>query len=396
MTSFRSLLFDPKQVSIDAGGVLRVGMQTTLFDGKTLNADDTLIWENAGTGTGTYSANKFDMSVTSGQWYVRQSKRFFPYFSGKSQRVEATFDGFGVDANVTKRVGYFSSNAVSPFDTTYDGFWLENDGSTIYLKAARAGTSTLSVAITSWTGYANLAEYQTLSTWDNFTVVEFKFLWLGGAVLVLSLKNSLGFVEAHRFNYSGTATDVFIQSPNQPLRYEIRSSTGSGNFRYICSQIASEGSVDESGEGIAVYNPSALNANTVGTIYAIIGMKKQTTYRDNAIRIVEIALGNTSITADAGILSLVQNPTLSAALTYANISRFQVAYATTQTLTAGTGRILAAQPITAGSAGGVTLSKNFLSFMSSTLANAHDEYVLAYMPITTNQSVYGIVNLKEY
>jgi len=318
-----------------------------------------------------------------------------PYFSGKSQRIEETFDKFGAQANVTKRFGYFSSNAASAYDSDYDGFWLENDGSTIYLKAARSGTSTLSVAITSWTGYANLAEYQTIATWDNFTVVEFKFLWLGGAVLVLSVKTAAGFVEAHRFNYSGTAQDVFISSPNQPLRYEIRSSTGAGDFRYICSQVATEGSIDESGEGLSVFNATAISADAVGTIYALLGLKKQTTYRDNAIQIVDVAVANAAITADAGVLMLILNPTLSASLTYANNSRIQVAPATTQTITAGTGRIIASVP--AGQLGASSpLKQNFLAWLGSTLNNTHDEYVVAYMPITANQDVYGIVNIKEF
>lgn len=395
VTNTPTVHFPTATVTFDAGGVMRVGQQTTLLSGRTLNADNSFIWESAGTGTGAYSNNKFNMSVTSGQWYVRQTKRRFPYFDGKSQRVEETFDTFAPQANVVKRFGYFSSNAVSPFDTTYDGFWLENDGSTIYLKAARAGTSTLSVVITDWTGYAGLAEYQTLATWDFFTVCEFKFLWLGGAVLVLTVKTSAGFVEAHRFNYSGTAQDVFILSPNQCARYEIRSSTGTGAFRTICSQIATEGSINESGESLAVYNSSAITTNTVSTIYALIGLKKQTAYRDNAIQMTDISVGNTANTTDSGILILLQNPTLSAAFTYGNNSMVQVAYATTQTITANTGRVLAALPAS-GAGAAAALNNNFLAWLSSTLENAHDEYVLAYMPITANQNVHGVLSFKEY
>jgi hypothetical protein len=394
MSLIRNITLDPQQISVDAGGILRTGSQTTLLDGKILDADDTLIWENAGDGTGTYGSNKFAMSVTSAQWYVKQTKRFYPYFSGKSQRIEVTFDGFAVDANVTKRVGYFSSNATTPFASTYDGFWLENDGSTIRLKAARAGTSTLDVAITDWSGYANLGEYQNLATWDYFTVCEFKFLWLGGAVLVLSIKTANGFIEAHRFNYAGTAADVFILSPNQPVRYEIRSSTGTGDFRYICCQVATEGSINESGKGLAFYNQTSISCNTPATIYALLGVKKQTTYRDVAVQIADVSVGITAST-DAGILMAILNPTLSGALTYGNSSRVQVAEATNQTVTAGTGRLIAAQPV-ANAANTSLLEKNFLGWLSSTLANAHDEYVLAYMPTTNNQTVNGIINLKEY
>lgn len=385
--------FAPDQISVDAGGILRVGQQTTLFDGKILNADDTYLWQNTGSGSGTYTSNKYNMSVTSGQYQIKQSIRRFPYFSGKSQRVEVTFDGFQAQANVTKRVGYFSSSPSGTYSTVYDGFWLENDGSTIYLKASRLGTETLSVPISSWSGYANLAEYQSVSNWSNFTVVEFKFLWLGGAVLVLSIKNSLGFVEAHRFNYAGTTSDTFISSPNQPVRYEIRSTTGTGSFRYICAQVATEGSIEENGKGLAIFNSTSVNANTIGTIYALIGLKKSPTYRDTGIRIIDLSLARSS--SDSGVLMLIINPTLSGALTYANNSKLQVAYATNQTITAGTGRVIAATNV--GSlGGGKSLSKDFLSWLSMQINDTPDEYVLAYMPTTTNQVLYGTINVEEY
>lgn len=395
MTYLSNTTFNPSQISVDAGGFLRVAQQTTLADLKILNHDKPEFWENAGTGTGTFISNKFSMDVASGQWYIKQTKRRYAYFSGKSQRVEQTFDGFGLSANVTKRVGYFSSNAISPFDSSYDGFWLENDGTSIVLKCSRLGAETLSVDITNWSGYSQLAEYQTLSTWDNFTVIEWKFLWLGGAVLVLSIKNSRGFVEAHRFNYAGTSSDTFISSPSQPVRYEIRSSTGTGSLRYVCSQVASEGSIEESGSGLSLFNATSITTNTIGTIYALIGVRKSITYRDNAILITGISVANTAST-DAGILMLVINPTLSAALTYTANSEVEVAYATNQTITANTGRVIAAVPI-ANSAGGTDVMRNnFLGWLSSTLDDSRDQYILAYRPTTANQSVNGVINLKEF
>lgn len=95
---------NPATISSDASGRLRVSWLTTLFDGKTLNADNTFVWDNKWTGTGTRGNNLYDMSVTSGQYLIRQSKRYSPYFSGKSQFVEITCDNFESEANVTKRV----------------------------------------------------------------------------------------------------------------------------------------------------------------------------------------------------------------------------------------------------------------------------------------------------
>jgi hypothetical protein len=380
----------------DAGGILRVGSQTTLADLKILNADNTNQWESVGTGSDTYGNNQTDLAVTSGQYRIRQSKRRYPYFSGKSQRIETTFDTFSPQVNVIKRVGYFSSNAVAPYNSNLDGFFLETTDTSIVLKVVRNGTETLSKDITEWSNYANMGIYKELSTWNNFTVLEWKFLWLGGAVLTLSVKTENGFIVCHSFHYSGTNPDIFMLSPNQPVRYEIRSTTGSGSFTPICAQVATEGSTGESGESLTVYNPTSITCNSVGTIYALLGIKKQTSYRDIATQIINFEVANTAITSDAGILILLINPTLSAPLSYSNLSRIQIAYATNETITAGTGREIASTQASAGGASSQILEKNLLAWLSSTITDVHEEFILGYMSITANQSVYGILNVKEY
>ena len=74
-----------------------------------------------------------------------------------------------------------SSNAVAPFASTYDGFYLENDGTTIRLKAERAGVTTIDVPWTSWDNYALISTYD----WSKFTVIAFDFLWLGSEKAIM-------------------------------------------------------------------------------------------------------------------------------------------------------------------------------------------------------------------
>jgi hypothetical protein len=397
---------DHKNISYDASARMRVSQSTKLHDGKLLNADSSLMFDTKGTGTGAYSNNKYNMSVTSAQYLIRQTKRFSSYSSGTSQQIQVTFDGFAAEADVTKRVGYFSSIATGVYDSSYDGFWLENNGTTITLKCARAGTETLSVAITSWSGYANLAEYQNVANWGNFTVVEFDFLWLGGAVLRMYVKTSNGFVLAHIFNYSGTATDTFIKSPNQPLRYEIRSSTGTGSLRYICSQASTEGSIDEGGfnnggHSLLTAGVPSQTVATIGTSYAVCGIRKKSTHRDNAVKVTNgdliVQSGNDYIHYE-----VVLNPTLSTPLTYTSIANscceIGVAGAVTAiSITATGGRALLGgflvqgQPIPYG-----LLEKDFFSFLGCTIDNVMDEIVLVVTPLTANITLNGALNWKEY
>ena len=66
-------------INTDAGGRIRSSALTTLFDGKTLDTDNPLLWENVGTGTFNFNLNKMDMSVTSGQYCIRQSHYRCPW-----------------------------------------------------------------------------------------------------------------------------------------------------------------------------------------------------------------------------------------------------------------------------------------------------------------------------
>ncbi len=80
MSGFKNIFLDPSTVTLDAGSRMRVSQMTTLHDGKILNGDNIFLYDNQGTGTGAYANNKYNMSVTAGQFRVRQSKRFLPYF----------------------------------------------------------------------------------------------------------------------------------------------------------------------------------------------------------------------------------------------------------------------------------------------------------------------------
>lgn len=380
-------------IGTDAGGRARVSQLTTLGDYKILGADRTLLMENAGTGTGAYSNNKYNMSVTAGQWYVRQSRRYHPYFSGKSQVFEMTFDGFGLQEGVTKRVGGFSSSATSPFDTTYDGIWLENTGTTFILKAARAGTETVSIDWTEWDNYDLISGYN----FNNFTVLFFDFLWLGGAVYRLWMKNGgEGFTLLHTVHYAGTTSDVFILSPNQPVRYEIRSTTGAGSFRYICAQVSTEGSINESGLSRTV-SAGSITAASTSTIYPVKSIRKQSAHRDICVFVEDLYLFLATVN-DQALWSLQINPTLSAPLTYANVANSAAQEAS------GNGTITVTTPGTIIAAGAIAtnailpvgnLKLNFLTYLGGTLANVMDEYVLCVQPISGSVSMYSGIAYKE-
>ena len=379
----------------DPGGRTRVSQITTLGDYKMVGVDKPLLFSDAGTGTGAWANNKFTMSVAGSQYYIRESKRRHPYFSGKGQLAEITFDSFGHEAGITKRVGYFSSSTVAPYTASLDGFWLESDGTEYYIRAYRNGTQVISVPTQGWDNWSEVQEYN----FEMFSVIAFDFLWLGGAVLRFWLKTKEGFVLVHSEHYSGTQEDTFILSPMQPLRVEIRAANAGGQMRFICGQVATEGSIEESGVSGAVNTgATGINFAAVGTVYPLIAVRKKTTRLDAVVRLIDLAIDVASA-ADRLLWTLQINPTLSAGLTYADVTNYAIQVASgdgTITVTAP-GTILASGFL---STGGIvppdTLKTNFLAWLGQTIGGVMDQYVLCVTPITVNVAAHGALTVKEY
>jgi hypothetical protein len=392
MAFINSTSFDPTQPGILPNGAVLIGQQTVLFDGKTLNTDDTDFWQTVGTGTQTFTSPGMKMDVTSGQYVVRQSRRFIPYFSGMPQVPELTYLDFTTQANVVKRIGYFSSIATAPYDTVLDGWWLEDDGTTKRLRAARAGTDTVNVPAASWTNFAKVASYD----YSKFTAQQFYILWLGGAAyqFYLCLPGE-GFALIHSGAHVGVNTGTVTKTPNQPLRYEIRSSTGTGTLTAICSQVFCAGPIAQSGKAQSIFNSPSVTCNTVDTIYALLGIKKLAARRDISIKLTNMGVVNTAST-DCGMLILYRTPTISAPLTYTTVGNIQRgAPGSVITVTAGTGRILYATAVSSAGAS-LEFDTEFLTWLTHGIDDTMDEYIVAYMPTTSNQSINAVLNFEEY
>jgi hypothetical protein len=390
MSYIEKIKLDTNQSTFDIGGNLNV-IKTKLFDGKILNEDDALIFENNGTGSGVWSDSKFPMSVTSGQFFIKSSRRYLPYFSGDPQEVEMTCENFHIQTNVVKRFGYFSSNAVSPFATNYDGFYLESNGidNKFYFVVSNNGVEVSKHDLTI-----------TLQSYDlsKFNVFLMDFLWLGGAGVRLQMMTTNGFVTIAMYVHATVGTGTFTKSPNQKVRYEIRSTTGVGSFTYICSQVSTKGTTNQSGEQRSVFTPTAVSLATIGTKYPIKSIRKKITHRDRSLKTIGID-GFVSSNTDILLLTLEMNPTFSAALTYTNVANSAAQEANgngTITVTAS-GTILWSKVITQNSVFQPNvLAEDFLSELGMTLAGVSDELVLCGTPQTSTITTYGNLSFKEY
>ena len=371
-------------------GFTRVSQLLTLFDGKILNAEDSLKWDTKGTGSATYSDNGVTLSVTAGQYLVRQGRFFCPYFSGKPQIVELTSINMQNQEGLVKRMGYFSSNAVAPYDSGKDGVWLEADGTSYRLITSRNGAVIHNIPWTSWDNYDLVKNYD----WSKFSAVEMDFLWLGGAGLRFFLVVDGQFQLIHTIkNHAGDRDGLIFNSPNQPVRYEIRSTTGTGSLRSVCSQVATEGGTpNESGEGLSWYSP-LLTCNSVGQVYALVGARLQVAQRNRFVPVTQF--GGALSTNDTGILMLLLNPALSTPLTWTNVSRTQQGRAVEGTTVTNPGRILKVVPVVSSGVA-IEAPAAALRTLACGIDNTLSEIVVAYAPLTASQAISGTIQVMEY
>jgi hypothetical protein len=303
---------------LDAFGRLRTSGITSLIELKQtysnlpLTVDQVLI---GGTGaTAVYSST--DSSVTmavglSGDCAIRQSKIRAVYQPGKSQIFEASFSNFAIQSNVIKRVGYFHSSTASPYNTGLDGFFIESNGVTgiISFQIWHSGTQVFSSPSSSW----YTTDYNILSIdWakTNLMVADFQWLGVGRVRFGIVIDGTFRLLMSH--TGTNNLSEVYMQSPNQPIRYEIRSLGGSGDFEMICSQVSMEGSINSLKKSIMLDHFTSVTTPTGNTTYPLIGYRLGSGYEGINAVIESTKILNITNSGKADYMVSVElNPTLS-------------------------------------------------------------------------------------
>lgn len=271
-------------------GRLRTNAQLLLGDYKQFTdlAPGLFDTEVIGGGSFTYEGDTVGGTTlnvtTTGDAVIRQSYQWHNYYAGKPQKIELTASNFQFEANVVKRFGYFSSNTSSPYDTDLDGFFFQNDGTEITANVYRSGTQVFSEIIQP-TGF-DPADF-------NFYAID--FLYLGGAIAQFSILKDGFLEEVATYLHSGVDNKTFVKSPNQPIRYEIRSSAGAGSFNHLCTSVASEGISQDAG-AIRSYNTNGTTGELTGLSqnnrYALLGVRHSD--RQHIIDFIDLSIISTT------------------------------------------------------------------------------------------------------
>jgi len=389
---------------IDAAGRTRVSELTTQIDIKQIYDNRPLLIDEVlnGAATATYDATTSSTELVtsnSGDYAIKQTFQKFNYQSGKSQLIFMTINGFAPSGDTTKRVGYFDSSIVAPYTASLDGLYLQSDSTEVSVNIALNGTVT-SVAQSSFnldpldgTGASGLTV-----DWDLNQILVIDFLWLGVSRVRWGLDVGGLITYFHESNHANVTTDVYMTSPNKPLRWEIRQTGATGDrFKYICASVNSEGSVNKIGKVLSSNaSDNDVQCNSAGTAYANIGIRLKSTHLDSVIDILQFDY--LSETNDNALWELVLNPTVTGTFVYSDVANSSVQTSVGNQTggaapTSSGGTVIASGYVSANSTISSTVDSAIR--LGSKIDGTLDEIVLVITPITGGLDTFVSFTWKE-
>jgi len=383
--------------SIDAFGRWRTSNPFTVFDSKQLRDSQPLFWDDqqvSGSGTSSsFQSNKactrISVSTAVGK-RTRQTFQRFNYQPGKSQLILITWGNIAALTGNTKIAGYGTDN---------NGLFFKNVGGVMYVvqRTYSSGAAVdTSIVQTSW----NIDKFDgngvsgvTLNlTKTQIGVIDFEWLGVGRVRMGFVVDGNIYY--CHEFLNANNLTNVYMSTPNLPIRYSIENSGGGAAdyFDHICSSVTSEGGQDKNGI-LRHADSSSISGLATGVKYALIAIRLKSTALDANILLENISMIATSQN-DQAHWELLFNPTIAGTITYSDVinSGVQVAIGTSSnTIT-----------------GGIELDGGFFTTSQSTtntvpnalklgasIAGTVDTLVLCCRPITNNISASSSITWRE-
>ena len=383
--------------SIDAFGRLRVSEVTSVLDIKQLGHKDPLFIDEElnGGATSVYENSGTTMSTSSsGDWVVRQTYQRAFYQNGKSQQLFFTFTNFQPETNILKRVGYYTSNFTSPYNDNFDGLFLSSEGGTIYTNVYLNGVIVEKTAQADWVDPLDGTGKSGITIdWSKSQILLVDFEWLGVGRVRWNLVIDGMIYHFHSTNNANNIEGVYMLSPNKPMRWEIRQTgAGSGSFSHICSTVGTEGSINRLGVERSVNTDGIhIDANSVGTKYAVIGIRLNETGLDSVVDVLRFNL--LGLTNDNYYWELHLNPVFNTPPTWSGLNNSGLDYFLGQSILTSDGVIL-----DSGYAVSRTVSSDEIDNalrLGADINGVSDYIVLMVSPLSINLDVHGSLTYRE-
>lgn len=389
--------------SVDAFARLRVSDNFTIFDSKQLHDKQPLFWDEeiGGSGTSTHvpvdASTNMVVTANAADYVIRQTKQRYNYQPGKSQLIFMTFRS-PQESGLTKQVGIFDGTGVN-FLTPNNGIFFECDG-TVSWNICKNGITTEKINQSNWnvdkldgTGASGITLDLNAA---QILIIDYEWLGVGRVRVGFVIDGLIYYV--HYFNHANNPSfeKVYMSSPNLPLRYTIQTDgSAGGEMDHICSSVISEGGIEKTGVlRTAKTGVTAIATNTIGTTYAIIGIRLKNIYKD--ITIIPESLSLMVGTNDRFQWSLHINPVISGTFTYNGLpnSAVEAAIGTSANEITDVG-IEEISGYTSSNSREVSEALNTALRIGEKIDGTKDTLVLAITPITSNMSTHGSLNFRE-
>lgn len=303
----------------DAFGRLRVADVSPLFDSKLSLGKLPLYWDEVVSANASSLHVEVDscvnMTVTAnGAYAIRQTRQRWNYQPGRSQNILATFKA-STAQGVTCRVGAFHGNYTAPY-LPHDGIYFEvSNGiaSCNIVKGTESGgvVGTQTAKQSEWnidrldgtgpSGYtADWSKAQILA-------IDFQWLGIGGVRFGIEVDSVIHYV--HEFKHAGLVSSVYMHNGTQPIRYEIRSTGGTGTLMQICTSVSSEGGASKTGITAALDTDGILVNCPISVTTMLLALRIDPTNPDAQLLIEKVYSLNTAANTNYR-WTLLFNPTI--------------------------------------------------------------------------------------
>lgn len=251
--SISAVAISTNNASGDAFGRLRTSEPFTIFDSKKLyGLSEGTYWSSKVAGAGSVTAVAADACVRlavagNGDYAIRQTRQRFNYQPGKSMLYYMT-GTMNPTTGTTQRVGPFHGGFTAPY-SFLDGLCFEHNGTTMSVRNYKGGVTTQFANQADWsmdkldgTGPSG----KTIDfTKSQIFIIDYEWLGVGRVRFGFNIDGETIYV--HAFNNANRVTAVYMRSPNQPIRYEIRSTGGAAFMDEICCSVQLEGGFNPAG-----------------------------------------------------------------------------------------------------------------------------------------------------
>ncbi len=394
---------DKGQPFRDAFGRTRSSTPQTLFDSKQIFDQLPLFFDDqevSGSGTNSvYSQDRASttLSVDAGAAgkRVRQTFRRFNYQPGKAQQVFLTFVMGAAATSVRKRVGYFDDENGLFFEQTDEGLFLVR-------RSNVTGTPVDErVAQEDW-NLDRLDDSQVDGPTLDITKIQLMLIdyaWLGAQRARVGFHFNGDLVYAHEFTHSNELDSVFMSVPNLPLRQSIESfGAGSGTAEYegICASIIAEGGQETTGITTYVSNGALeVDANTVGVIYGVLGLRLKSTHLQ--ANILPASISYLAGTTDDYEWIVAFNPSLATTASWSDVdgSAMQFAEGDADHVVTGGEAIAGGYQVSGGGTGSFTTRVETALQLGAAIDGTRDEIWLCVRPLSAGLDILCGVTLRE-